>query len=202
LYWANQAGLTYHVYRRTQPSNGSFFRLDNPDGSLTDRGVADGSFLDTSVNPGLSYDYILVAEDDVGAYSSPSGLLSVDAACAEPGLADGDGDGVANICDNCPGTANAEQADGDGNGVGDACENCCGLYTGGVTGNIDCDPDGLRQLVDITMLIDHVYLRKLPLCCTANANTNGDAEGSITLVDITTLIDHVYIHKNETAPCQ
>jgi hypothetical protein len=35
---------------------------------------------------------------------------------------DGDGDGVPDSVDNCPGTPNADQADKDGNGVGDACE--------------------------------------------------------------------------------
>lgn len=35
---------------------------------------------------------------------------------------DGDGDGVGDRLDNCPGAANADQADSDGNGVGDACE--------------------------------------------------------------------------------
>ena len=36
--------------------------------------------------------------------------------------ADGDGDGVGNVCDNCVGVANADQADDDDNGVGNACE--------------------------------------------------------------------------------
>ena len=36
---------------------------------------------------------------------------------------DTDGDGVGNVCDNCP-TANAAQSDADGDGVGDACDVC------------------------------------------------------------------------------
>jgi subtilisin family serine protease len=35
---------------------------------------------------------------------------------------DGDGDGVADASDNCPGTVNASQADSDGDGVGNACD--------------------------------------------------------------------------------
>jgi hypothetical protein len=35
---------------------------------------------------------------------------------------DGDGDGVPDSSDNCPGTANADQADTDGDGQGDACD--------------------------------------------------------------------------------
>jgi len=39
-------------------------------------------------------------------------------------LADDDKDFVGNVCDNCPGTHNASQTDGDGDGPGDACDNC------------------------------------------------------------------------------
>jgi subtilisin family serine protease len=35
---------------------------------------------------------------------------------------DGDGDGVADAADNCPGTANVSQADSDGDGVGNVCD--------------------------------------------------------------------------------
>jgi len=39
-------------------------------------------------------------------------------------LADRDGDGVADIVDNCPDDANEMQRDVDGDGIGDACDNC------------------------------------------------------------------------------
>src|SRR3954468_694876 len=35
---------------------------------------------------------------------------------------DGDGDGIADTSDNCPGTVNASQADSDGDGVGNVCD--------------------------------------------------------------------------------
>ena len=42
--------------------------------------------------------------------------------------ADGDGDGVVDLVDNCPAVANPDQADADGNGRGDACtRRRCGL---------------------------------------------------------------------------
>jgi glycosidase len=37
---------------------------------------------------------------------------------------DGDGDGVEELIDNCPGVYNAAQADSDGDGFGDACDPC------------------------------------------------------------------------------
>ncbi|MCP4710705.1 MAG: hypothetical protein GY869_18935, partial [Planctomycetes bacterium] len=39
-------------------------------------------------------------------------------------FSDSDGDGVANICDNCPDAVNLNQADCDGDGIGNACDNC------------------------------------------------------------------------------
>jgi Intracellular proteinase inhibitor/Bacterial Ig domain/Periplasmic copper-binding protein (NosD) len=42
--------------------------------------------------------------------------------CADPGLPDGDGDGVPDVCDNCPFLANSDQGDRDGDGQGDACD--------------------------------------------------------------------------------
>ena len=48
-------------------------------------------------------------------------------------LADGDGDGIPNVIDNCPNVANPDQADADGDGVGDACQ--------AVVTPIDPEPD-------------------------------------------------------------
>lgn len=79
---------------------------------------------------------------------------------------------------------------------------CCGAYTSGQTGNTNCDSDGKRNLADITLLIDHVYISKAELCCNENGNINGDVDGKRNLADITVLIDHVYISKTETAACE
>lgn len=112
-----------------------------------------------------------------------------------------DGDGFVDAFDNCPYFYNPDQLDSDGDGRGDACENCCGLYTGGLTGNTNCDSDGLRNLADITAMISVVYLGGPELCCPENGNTSGDSEGKVNLADITRLIDMVYISKNEVSPC-
>jgi hypothetical protein len=79
---------------------------------------------------------------------------------------------------------------------------CCGEYTGGMTGNCNCDTDGKRNLADVTQLISRVYITPgTPLCCEENGNTNGDPQGTLNLSDITRLIDYVYISHAETAEC-
>ena len=78
---------------------------------------------------------------------------------------------------------------------------CCGLFTDGFTGNTNCDDQGLRDLADITRLIDRVYISKVELCCESSGNINGDSEGLLDLADITRLIDNVYISKAETSAC-
>lgn len=47
-------------------------------------------------------------------------LVRLDAACSE-GM-DDDGDGFADLCDDCPYVANPSQVDADGDGLGDACD--------------------------------------------------------------------------------
>ena len=51
---------------------------------------------------------------------------------------DADGDGVPDLCDNCPQIANADQADTDHDGVGDACDDrsCVNLTTGATYNSI------------------------------------------------------------------
>ena len=116
------------------------------------------------------------------------------------GIADSDGDGVMDSVDICSDASNSEQEGSDGDMVGVSC--CCGVYTGGFTGNVDCDYYGKRSLTDITRLIDRVYLTHEPLCCEANANVDGDAEGKINLSDVTRLIDNIYLSRAQTAVCQ
>jgi hypothetical protein len=86
-------------------------------------------------------------------------------------------------------------------GGGQLVQSCCGQYTDGFTGNIDCSENGRIDLVDITRLIDHLFIGNPPLCCDQDGNINGSADGLITLSDITRLIDFVYISKKPTARC-
>ena len=79
---------------------------------------------------------------------------------------------------------------------------CCGLRTEGLTGNVDCDIDGLRNMADITRLIDHIYISHEDLCCLKNGNVDGDEQELLNLTDITRLIDLVYVSHGETSICQ
>lgn len=79
---------------------------------------------------------------------------------------------------------------------------CCGRYTSGFTGNTNCDVDGKRNLEDVVMLIDRIWLSKQALCCEANGNVDGDVESKMNLSDIVGLIDHIWISKVETAACE
>ncbi len=61
-------------------------------------------------------------------------------------LPDGDGDGVVDVCDNCPNVANSDQADADDDGVGDVC-----VVDDNPPDNpnsLDDDGDGVDDLVD------------------------------------------------------
>ncbi len=70
---------------------------------------------------------------------------------------DSDGDGVANVADNCPNTNNPNQTDSDGNSIGDACET-----------NNDTDNDGVNDDEDN---------------CPSNANANQQDSDDDTIGD-------------------
>src|SRR5262245_16097465 len=58
---------------------------------------------------------------------------------------DTDHDGVADVADNCPNLANADQADTDRNAVGDACDGCVALA---LRAQDDDDGDGIGDAAD------------------------------------------------------
>jgi len=69
-------------------------------------------------------------------------------------LSDADGDGVFDVDDDCPGTANAGQLDADSDGAGDACDNCLLIPNGPLSNpystvvQCDVDSDGYGNLCD------------------------------------------------------
>lgn len=75
--WDDVSGLTYHVYRRELPSYGSFFRIDDPTGSLANPGVSGGLFIDNTVNTGTSYHYLIIARDASGNFGPHSDFIEV-----------------------------------------------------------------------------------------------------------------------------
>ena len=60
---------------------------------------------------------------------------------ANPTQANADCDAAGDACDNCPFIANPGFADTDGDGVGNACDNCPGAANPGQA-NLDCDASG------------------------------------------------------------
>jgi hypothetical protein len=81
--WTRIAGLTYHVYRRPASSDGSFFRIDDATGLLTNIGVADSFFVDNGISGGGSYQYLLIARDGSGNLGAHSAILTVNSAVIE-----------------------------------------------------------------------------------------------------------------------
>jgi hypothetical protein len=77
---------------------------------------------------------------------------------------------------------------------------CC---RGGVTGNIDYDPDDLVDIGDVTALISYLYIPpNLVPFCFDEANVDVDEEGLIDIGDLTALISYLYIPPNPlAAPC-
>lgn len=63
----------------------------------------------------------------------------------------------------------------------------------GTTGNVDCDPNEVISLTDLTRLINHLFVTFEPLCCVAEANVNADGDGVINLTDLTVLANHLFV---------
>ncbi|MCA9563869.1 MAG: thrombospondin type 3 repeat-containing protein [Myxococcales bacterium] len=68
---------------------------------------------------------------------------------ANASQADSDEDSVGDACDNCVDAANEDQADEDEDGAGDACDNCLGLAN---ESQADSDADGVGDACDICPL--------------------------------------------------
>jgi hypothetical protein len=67
---------------------------------------------------------------------------------ATSSLHDADGDGIADLDDNCPLTPNPDQADEDNDGVGNACDSCPLIVNAGDAQTNDLDGDGLPDACD------------------------------------------------------
>lgn len=65
----------------------------------------------------------------------------------DPFIANTDGDGAFDPCDNCPAVPNSSQLDSDGDGMGDACDICPNIFNPGVTDCTDANGDGIADAV-------------------------------------------------------
>lgn len=151
LRWSYTADLTYHIYRRTAISNGSLFRVDNPAGDLSDFGVADSMFLDTTVADSESYSYMIISQDAQGNLAPPSAIVTATSSGCCVGL-----------------TGNVDNDPDDLVDIGDVSALVDHLF---ITfeplvcpeeANIDGDPDGLVDISDITWLIDYLFITFTP----------------------------------------
>jgi len=72
---------------------------------------------------------------------------------------------------------------------------CCG----GLTGNIDCDPEDDVTGADLATLIDHLFISQDPLCCFEEAAL--DILPQIDGADLAVLIDHLFISLSPNLIC-
>jgi len=114
---------------------------------------------DPSLTPAEVTDILQCTADDYGAAGYDIyfgyGMVNVGNALNRT---DTDGDGIWDMCDNCPNAYNDLQEDEDGDGYGDACDNCLGLFnpfqtnTDGDLYGDDCDncPEVINDLQEDT----------------------------------------------------
>jgi parallel beta-helix repeat protein len=126
--------------------------------------IPDGPFVyKAGNNPAENYAYAVVnhtSEYSLGAYL------------------DSDGDGVADVSDNCPADYNPDQKDSDGDGIGDACDLTCG--------DVNCN--GKINVGDVILLLNNVTYG-YPICNEWAGDVN--CNGKINVGDVILLLNNV-----------
>jgi hypothetical protein len=74
---------------------------------------------------------------------------------------------------------------------------CCQCET---VGNVDCDAEGVVDIVDLVTLINKLYVDLSPMCCDAQADIDGTPR--IDISDLTMMIDHLYVSFAPLRSCQ
>ena len=69
----------------------------------------------------------------------------------------------------------------------------------GDRGNVDCDFNDVVDIVDLTLLIDHMYITLEPLPSFDEANIDG--QDQIDIADLTGLIDYLFVNLTPPPPC-
>ena len=155
LTWLPDLPSTTHIYRRVLPSEGSFFRMDDPGGQLLGSGISTGSFHDTTTEYATGYTYLLLNVDQAGEFSLPLAVHTAPASCCGlftggyPGNTTGGADGKRNLADI---TRLVDRVYLSRNLLW--CES---------DGNTNGDLEQKLNLADITRLVDLVYLSKTEL---------------------------------------
>ena len=72
---------------------------------------------------------------------------------------------------------------------------CCS----GMRGNVDCDQSGTLDIVDLTRLIDNLFISLSPLCCDQASDLNLD--GVVDIADLTALINFLFIGLDPLPTC-
>jgi hypothetical protein len=111
------AGVTALLEGRESEAIAALVRIDCADADLDEDGYTDCIDCnddDPTIHPGATEVCNQKDDDCDGLVDEPP----------DPGVLDSDGDGITDLCDNCPGVPNPAQEDADLDGFGDACDNC------------------------------------------------------------------------------
>ena len=92
---------------------------------------------------------------------------------------DGDGDGVPDIDDNCPGVCNPDQADSDGDGRGDACDP--------MDDRADVTRDGAVNVLDLIAVRNHLG----QVVSGENERFDANGDGQINVLDLIFVRNHL-----------
>ncbi|MDZ4723137.1 MAG: hypothetical protein SGI97_04440 [candidate division Zixibacteria bacterium] len=72
----------------------------------------------------------------------------------------------------------------------------------GTAGNVDCDPEDVIDISDLTYMIDNLFISLVPFCCDEAGNADDDPNGDVDISDLTRMIDHLFITLAPLPPCQ
>ena len=126
LGWQRTDGITCRLYRRPALSSGSFFRIDDPSGDLSNPGVTDSIFIDSMVDNISEYTYLIIPIENgiMGVYSD---IITIDSRPPTYLCGDASNNGAINILDATyiinylykggPAPDSPESADPDGSGT-------------------------------------------------------------------------------------